>query len=253
VPTAIDGDAAQAHARRQMPQRPGARRTSPAADPPDTTRGSATPVKSARDSGGNVLQRVERLAIVCGARYVCRATLFQENHMTRLRLPALRLLIVTAIVLLPVALKADDDVNKRTSVTVAFGAGLNTNGAANHHVLPATIDVKAGGVVNFVVAGFHQIFVYLPGTKPADIEVPVPATQFINDVTNLYYMGINPSNATSPNGANPATPQNNPVLRSNVQNRVESVAFTDPGLYLVICNVTAHFQNGMYAFVKVSN
>jgi hypothetical protein len=27
-------------------------------------------------------------------------------------------------------------------------------------------------VVNFVVAGFHQIFVYKPGTQPEDIVVP---------------------------------------------------------------------------------
>jgi plastocyanin len=173
--------------------------------------------------------------------------------MNRLRLPVLRSLIVTALVLLPVALKADDDRNKRTSVTVAFGTGLNTAGAANHHVLPTTIDVKAGGVVNFVVAGFHQIFVYLPGTTPGDIVVPAfPPNLFINDFANLYYMGINPANAANPTGANPATPAN-PAILSNLQNRVEPVAFQEPGLYLVICNVTPHFQNGMIAFVKVSN
>jgi hypothetical protein len=78
------------------------------------------------------------------------------------------------------AVSADDE-NKQ-SVTVAFGAGLNTipAGAANHHVLPEIIKVKTGGVVNFVVAGFHQIYVYLPGTKPGDIVVP-PSGTFIDD------------------------------------------------------------------------
>jgi len=40
---------------------------------------------------------------------------------------------------------ADDD--KRLSVTVSFGAGLNTTGPANHHILPSVIKVKSGGVV----------------------------------------------------------------------------------------------------------
>jgi plastocyanin len=35
-------------------------------------------------------------------------------------------------------------------------------------------------------------------------------------------------------------------------NRIESVAFTEPGTYLVICNVTPHFLDGMYAWVKVT-
>jgi hypothetical protein len=38
---------------------------------------------------------------------------------------------------------------------------------------------------------------------------------------------------------------------SNASNRVESVYFAEPGTYLVICNVTNHFLDGMYAFVKV--
>ena len=56
--------------------------------------------------------------------------------------------------------------DKGQSVTVAFGAGLNSSAAANHHVLPRTIEVDKGGVVNFAVAGFHQIFVYNPGVTP---------------------------------------------------------------------------------------
>src|ERR1700737_4499727 len=68
--------------------------------------------------------------------------------------------------------KADDDNAKGLSVTVAFGAGLNTlppGNPANHHVIPRQIRIKTGGVVNFVVAGFHQVFVYLPGRTPDDI------------------------------------------------------------------------------------
>jgi len=134
---------------------------------------------------------------------------------------------------------ADGDHNKRLSVTVSFGAGLNTSGQANQHVLPKQIKVKSGGVVNFVVAGFHQVFVYNPGTSPEDIAVPASGA-FINDLRNIYYQGLSPA-GTPPPGL------------SNTQNRVESVSFEQPGKYLVICNVTSHFRNGMFGFVKVSD
>jgi|SRR6185503_8643472 plastocyanin len=149
----------------------------------------------------------------------------------------------------------DDDRNEKESVTVAFGAGLNTaqqGNSANHHVLPRVIRVKKGGVVNFAVAGFHQILVYKPGTGPEDITVPPfppPANLFINDFDNLYYLGVNPNGANLapiPPGAPPL-----PANISNAENRVESVSFPTSGTYLVICNVTPHFRDGMYAYVQV--
>jgi len=153
------------------------------------------------------------------------------------------------------AVRAHD--SDKQSVTVSFGAGLNTAAAANHHILPDVITVRAGGVVNFVVGGFHQIFVYNPGVKPTDLIVPPFPTPtpgenlFINDFRNLYYQGLNPSNAAAPTGANPLTPPVNTAVRTNTQNRTESVAFTAPGLYLVICNVNPHFRDGMIAWVRV--
>jgi plastocyanin len=130
--------------------------------------------------------------------------------------------------------------------TVSFGVGLNTppTSAQNHHVLPQTVRIKQGGVVNFNVAGFHQISVYQPGVRVEDIVVANPTALFINYTTDLFYQGINP--AGGPQGT-PATA--NP---SNASNRVESVAFPEPGTYLVICNVRVHFQNGMYAYVVVT-
>ena len=38
---------------------------------------------------------------------------------------------------------------------------------------------------------------------------------------------------------------------SNGSNRQESVSFSQPGTYLVICNVRQHFLDGMFGFVKV--
>jgi plastocyanin len=145
---------------------------------------------------------------------------------------------------------AQSDGANRMSVTVAFGAGLNTaqqGNAANHHVLPNTIEIKAGGVVNFVVSGFHQIVVYNPGVDDEDIVVPAfPPNLFVNyQLNTAYYVGLNPDNA------NPATPPA-PANRFNGENRTEGVSFAEPGVYLVICNVTPHFRDGMYAYIKVS-
>jgi plastocyanin len=141
----------------------------------------------------------------------------------------------------------DDKDDARLSVQVAFGVGLNTaqpGNAANHHVLPRTIRVKRGGVVHFLVAGFHQPMVYFPGVTPESIALPPASQLFINFEQNLYYRGIAPAGGPPP--GTPATA--NPA---NGANRVESVSFAEPGDYLVICNVRPHFVDGMWAIVKV--
>lgn len=159
--------------------------------------------------------------------------------------------------------------DERLSVSVAFGRGLNTaqvGNKVNHVILPHNIKVNQDGVVHFLVAGFHQLAVYKPGTQPDDIVVPAAGT-FINDPTNRFYLGINPAGGPANTPATPA----NPIVtgsdtRSNAQNRVESVGFpaaegivagalvsakAEPGVYLVICNVRTHFLDGMFAFVEV--
>jgi hypothetical protein len=167
------------------------------------------------------------------------------------------------------AVKAMDDDHAPVSVTISFGAGLNTAGPANHHILPQVIKVRATpavgstpavpGVVNFVAGGFHQIFVYNPGVTPDDITTylaihdPTNAQLFINDLENLFYTGVNPARVVGgvlvPGGNDSIPPVN--LVRSGVQNRTESVGFSVPGTYLVICNVRPHFQDGMMALVKV--
>jgi hypothetical protein len=153
---------------------------------------------------------------------------------------------------------AEDD--NKLSVPVAFGRGLNTAQAGNvvnHVIIPNQIDTKLGGVVHFLVAGFHQVVVYKPGTQPEDIVIPPGAPLFINDPTDRFYLGIPP-------GGGPLGTAGTIVPFSNSQNRVESVSFpssvgtgmppsekAEPGVYLVICNVRQHFLDGMFAFVKV--
>jgi len=117
----------------------------------------------------------------------------------------------------------------------------------NHAILPKKIKVKQGGGVHFLVAGFHQVVMYHPETKRDDI---VPGSEtFINDPTTQdpttqFYLGINPAG-----GPPPGTPGT--TNHSNARNRVESVAFTEPGTYLVICNIRTRFLDGMFAVVKV--
>ena len=166
---------------------------------------------------------------------------------------ALILSAIAALSLSATALRADDDHDghdghPRLSVTVSFGAGLNTaqpGNKANHHVLPDRIRVKAGGVVNFAVAGLHQPMVYSPGKLAEHVVVPA-AGFFINDNDRLYYRGIAPAGGPPP--GNPATAE-----PSNATNRIESVSFAQPGVYLVICNVRPHFLDGMFAYVVVSD
>ena len=142
--------------------------------------------------------------------------------------------------------------NDGLSVTVAFGFGLNTlpavePSAPNNHILPPDVKVRQGGVVHFLMSGFHMATVYKPGTEPEDIVVP-PSGTFISDPTivppsNVYYFGINPQGG----------PLNTPATTNpfNGSNRQESVSFSEPGTYLVICNVRQHFLDGMFAFVEV--
>ncbi len=92
-----------------------------------------------------------------------------------------------------------------------------------------------------VVAGFHWIFVYNPGTRREDINVPADGL-FIDDMNNLFFAGL-------PSPPAPCAATFAPT--SNERNRVEPVAFPTPGTYLVICNVRQHFLNGMSALIEV--
>jgi hypothetical protein len=183
----------------------------------------------------------------------------------------------------PTVIADDDDVPQR--VTVSFGGGLNTaapGNRLNHHVLPRVVKVRTKaargtrsavpGVVDFMVSGFHQIFVYNPqitlqqiqvcaATKPFDPATTPPTNLFLNcnvNTTDLFYAGINPElctpagcqQAANLNAAGIGIPPFSPS-RGGDENRVESVGFTTPGLYLVICNVNPHFTDRMYSWVRV--
>ena len=147
------------------------------------------------------------------------------------------------------------DPDERLSVSVAFGRGLNTAQAGNtvnQVMLPNDIKVDQGGVVHFLVAGFHQVVVYKPGTTPDDIQAFIgnSTAPFIDDPNNQFYLGISPAGGPL-NTAGTINPLNG-------SNRVESVSFpasvgtgtppsakAEPGVYLVICVTSVHtFRTG---------
>lgn len=147
----------------------------------------------------------------------------------------------------------------------AFGNGLNTAGAANHKITPTRITVKVGELVDFSVAGFHFIRVYKPGTTDAQVRAhltsvlgcPIPFAPSatcpfqvpVVDPTSVYYTGFNPTTfaLNQPVLGSPPFPAAPPGTSA----RAEEVVFTAPGRYLVICSITPHFLDGMFAYVDV--
>jgi plastocyanin len=118
-----------------------------------------------------------------------------------------------------------------------------------HALLPQVTTIKEGGSVNFVLAGFHQVLVYAPGTKPDDINtgtiIQIPGAPagigLIDDPTNRVYRGLNPILLS------PAPPNQNLLS----QDRTEVVGFSKRGTYLVMCGVNVHFADGMFGWVTV--
>lgn len=107
-----------------------------------------------------------------------------------------------------------------------------------HQLIPAVVKIKAGGSVNFIIAGLHQILIYGDGTEPTDINptllIPVtvqPGPPLINDPANRIYRGLDPSMLP--------------------QDRVEVVHLEAPGVYLVVCGVLPHFLEGMMGYIQV--
>jgi hypothetical protein len=170
----------------------------------------------------------------------------------------------------------DKDDQTPARITVTFGTG-NNNAAAgntpNHHILPQDFKVRItralkldGTVVvvpasvNFIVSGFHWVWVYKDGVSLEEVvhNIPVvppvgPPPTFVNYegptpvvVSNVLAKGIFPGTPPNFADAGQAVPP-----QSGAQNRTDSFAFSTPGDYLVICNVRGHFIDGMYAWVHV--
>jgi hypothetical protein len=196
--------------------------------------------------------------------------------------PSLGLACVLALCLTDSVLRAEQHGNAHgnnngvpASITVAFGTGLNNAGpgnTSNHHIIPSEFKVRItkakkldanGGTngeevivpatVNFIVSGFHEVYVYRPGVTVGEVfenrQTAATVGLFMNYQANalgesrLFAKGVNP-------GTPPAFPDAS-VNPSGARNRTDSFAFSTPGRYLVLCNVLPHFLDGMYAWVTV--
>jgi hypothetical protein len=187
--------------------------------------------------------------------------------MKTLRASAVVVVSVLALSLAGSTLKADDhghdkDRDKTPGhIVVAFGTGNNNAQAGNtpnHHIIPQEFKVRITSAmkldgtvvvvpasVNFIVSGFHWPWVYQPGVTLDTVKANVPAAgTFVNYDVNVFEKGIFP-------GTPPAFADATLFPLSSAQNRTDSVAFSTPGKYLVICNVRGHFIDGMYAWIKV--
>jgi len=73
----------------------------------------------------------------------------------------------------------------------------NPGNRNTHVIIPNEVTIQAGGAVDFVVAGFHQIVIYDNGTQPGDINAalayPAPLANLINDPNRRIYVGLSPS------------------------------------------------------------
>ena len=143
--------------------------------------------------------------------------------------------------------------NRRPNIVAAAGLPNNV-----HALIPYEVMIKAGGTVNYMIAGFHVVAVYGGGTRPEDINTGItvlpfgaPAPPIIDDPANRVYRGIDPTAMPfmqGPQQQGPIGPPFQPVI----QDRIEVVHFPDPGRFLVICAVLPHFAEGMYGYVKVN-
>jgi hypothetical protein len=177
------------------------------------------------------------------------------------RLRALAVAVsVLALSLSGPALKAKD--KTPASITVAFGAGLNTaqpGNTPNHHIIPQEFKVRitkatkldgtvvfVPATVNFIVSGFHWPWVYNAGVTLETVKANIPAAgTFVNYDVGVFAKGVFPG--TPPTFADRGTPP----ATSGDMNRTDSFGFSLPGRYLVICNVRGHFLDGMYAWITV--
>jgi plastocyanin len=139
-------------------------------------------------------------------------------------------------------------------------APLNRN---EHTLIPDEVTIQAGGVVNFIIGGAHQIAIYDHGTRPEDIRltsgflVPTAAggpAILINDPRKRIYRGLDPT--VQPTLSIPPPPLPPPASPQVVTDRVETVQFPKSGTYLVICTIIFHFTPApgvfeMFGYVRV--
>jgi hypothetical protein len=148
------------------------------------------------------------------------------------------------------------------NVLLNFGVP-GASGELNHQIVPNQTTISQDGIVNFAVVsgatgaadggGFHQIAVYKvsKNTTVDDILGQIqPGTSYqVFDKAGTHVLSVTagaPRVDSDPSGLRvfiEAAASSTP--------RLVGVFFDEPGTYLVICNVTGHFDDGMIAIVTV--
>jgi plastocyanin len=113
---------------------------------------------------------------------------------------------------------------------VGSGCNFPCEDDASFHAVdkiqPGSVAISAGGSVTFDMEGFHQVAIYEPGIAPKDIEPDENTFPFVNDANRRIFLG---------------------GLMVD-----ETFTFDEPGKYLVICNITPHFEESqMWGWVIV--
>ena len=125
----------------------------------------------------------------------------------------------------------------------------NRNG---HQMGPFHVTIRAGGMVNFIIDGNHQVVVYDDGIQPrninTDLVLPPPLNNLIDDPNGRIYRGLSPTGVPA-NFFGPGVPA--AAIAAPPPDRIETVSFPKPGAYLVICGVRTHFVGGMFGYVIV--
>ena len=103
---------------------------------------------------------------------------------------------------------------------------------AFHKLIPGSVVISTGDTVDFIRNGFHQVAIYAPGKRPNDVSLANAAGGRVNDLSGRVYLG------PAVNGGTDTPPAS--VFQQN-----------GPGRYLVICNITTHFQQNMWGWVHV--
>ncbi len=129
---------------------------------------------------------------------------------------------------------------------------VNPGNRNGHQMIPNQVTIRAGGMVNFIIAGNHQVVVYDDGIQPRDINADLvlspPLNALIDDPNGRIYRGMSPA-AVPANFFGPGVPA--AAIPAAPQDRIEAVSFPRVGVYLVICAVRSHFLGGMYGYVIV--
>ena len=169
-----------------------------------------------------------------------RVAMLAHGVVNRLRAPLIALAAMGTL-FLPAGVFAD----LPTRATVQFGnpnspsTDQNCNrgsatvapdpcASAFHRLIPSAVAISPGGTVDFVRNGFHQVAVYAPGKLPNAIMVTGAAEGRVNDPNGRLFLSA-PGNGGT----------------------VTVSTFTQPGRYLVICNLLTHWDQNMWGWVEV--